>query len=81
MIECQNAPDDMLHLADAARLERDNAQKSDSLRYMCLVMPLLPCSEDQVRVMSDISNSELRDALRQPRPEWSKVRWVNVQVR
>jgi predicted ATP-grasp superfamily ATP-dependent carboligase len=42
---------------------------------------LLLCSEDQVRVMSDISNSELRDALQQPRPEWSKVRWVNVQVR
>jgi hypothetical protein len=44
-------------------------------------MALLLRSEDQVRVMFDISNNELKDALRQPRPEWSKVRWVNVQVR
>lgn len=39
------------------------------------------CSESQVRVMSDISNTELKGALQQPRPEWSRVRWVNVQVR
>lgn len=37
-------------------------------------------SKDQVRVMADISNAELKDVLRQPRPEWSRVRWVNVQV-
>ncbi|KAF6265675.1 cora-like Mg2+ transporter protein-domain-containing protein [Scenedesmus sp. NREL 46B-D3] len=35
--------------------------------------------KDQVRVMADISNAELKDVLRQPRPEWSRVRWVNVQ--
>jgi hypothetical protein len=30
--------------------------------------------------MSDISNKDLKGALQQPRPEWSHVRWVNVQV-
>lgn len=28
---------------------------------------------------SDLSNDTLADFLQQPRPEWSKVRWINVQ--
>eukprot|EP00775_Hariotina_reticulata_P012011 gene12011-12155_t len=33
----------------------------------------------QSQVMRDVDNKSLADALSQPRPEWSKVRWVNVQ--
>jgi hypothetical protein len=36
-------------------------------------------SKDQVEVASDITNAMLPEVLKVARPEWSKVRWINVQ--
>jgi hypothetical protein len=38
-------------------------------------------SAQQVEVVSSLTNTMLPEFLKVPRPEWSKVRWINVQVR
>jgi hypothetical protein len=49
------------------------------LLLLLLCCPVPVCSKDQVEVATDITNAMLPEVLKVARPEWSKVRWINVQ--
>ncbi|KAF8061329.1 PAA2 [Scenedesmus sp. PABB004] len=79
-----------LHRATAGLKPHVGLQGLDVKRhnYDSLLRPLLDCevqitvadyNQEQVKVVDGVRNDSLAAFLQQPRPPWSRVRWINVQ--